>query len=140
MSMVAHQRPGIDARAGCDGDLPHARDEKSPILVIGNNAVTLYTTHHHMVQRTRRVQSCSSRHWLFVVILMVMDSSLPVAIAWLMKCKNIIALVYVVTSVPFLSVALQRYPFFVQSSARIRSMADTISSTSSGRTSENHTF
>jgi hypothetical protein len=41
------------------------------------------------------------------------DGFIPACcIAWLMKCKNIITLVYVVTSVPSLSVALQAYLFF----------------------------
>jgi len=32
-------------------------------FVIGNNAVTLDAPHHHVMQRTGHVQSCSSRHW-----------------------------------------------------------------------------
>jgi hypothetical protein len=62
MGVIAHQRPGIDRRAGFLGQRAQSSHECLSILLIIENPPLIDSTNDHMVQRPRAIQSRLSRH------------------------------------------------------------------------------
>jgi hypothetical protein len=52
----------MDGGAGCTGNLTQAIDKPLPVVVILYDCHPFDPAHHHVVQRSRRIESCSSRH------------------------------------------------------------------------------
>jgi hypothetical protein len=60
--MIGHQRPGIDAGVCTGSKLSQTLDK---IFAVGNiidNSAPFDSSHHHMMQGSRRIQSGSTRH------------------------------------------------------------------------------
>jgi hypothetical protein len=62
MSVIGHQRPGIDRRLRIQGDCTHARDKIFTVLIVVNDHTLFNTPDNHMVQRPRSIQPRPSRH------------------------------------------------------------------------------
>jgi hypothetical protein len=62
VGMVGQQSPGVDCGAGCQGQFTDSINELSPIRLVINDPPPFYAAYNHMVQGTRRIESCLPGH------------------------------------------------------------------------------
>jgi len=89
VGMICQQSPGVDSRAGCEGQFSDSGNELSPIRIIINDPPPLYAAYNHMVQGTRCIESCLPGH-----------SYPPISLKWYRPYAWQLTLVKLVNNVP----------------------------------------
>ena len=63
VGVVREERPGVEDRPGCRGDVPQAPEERRAVLSICDDRPPLDPPEDHMVQRARGIEARLSGHW-----------------------------------------------------------------------------